>query len=292
MTPHLITFYLLCLIDLFTAFSVVSYSQHEQILSPGSNLTLTCKADSAWEFCLWKHSNKEVGERDCLLEWKRAKGGVSVQKCHEELDSRVTISGDYDSHECGLTVTGLEVEDAGTWECEMEEYKFGDWVSGEKHSQDISVSVQYKTTTTTPTTTAYSTTAYTTTTITTITEEVSETIIDDKEKNENSTGIYIDEVVIAYNRTEETVFYEDDIEALPIADRDNTQGSSTGMIVGVLVAISALVLAAIVGAVFWKKKRRNMGVIALHKLKDDTLAANAFLEEAEYHISIIKDPQN
>ena len=69
------------------------------------------------------------------------------------------------------------------------------------------------------------------------------------------------------------------------------------MIVGVLVAISALVLAAIVGAVFWKKKRRSMGVVVLHKVgatnltnviiifyfqsKDDTLAANAFLEEAE-----------
>ena len=51
-------------------------------------------------------------------------GGVSVQKCHEELDSRVTISGDYDSHECGLTVTGLEVEDAGTWECEVRGMSF------------------------------------------------------------------------------------------------------------------------------------------------------------------------
>ena len=51
-------------------------------------------------------------------------GGVSVQKCHEELDSRVTISGDYDSHECGLTVTGLEVKDAGTWECEVRGMSF------------------------------------------------------------------------------------------------------------------------------------------------------------------------
>ena len=61
---------------------------------------------------------KEV-VRDCLMEWKRAKGGVSVQKCDDSLTDRISISGDYDSHECGLTITSLQLEDAGNWECEV-----------------------------------------------------------------------------------------------------------------------------------------------------------------------------
>ena len=58
--------------------------------------------------------------RNCLMEWKRAKGGVSVENCHDSLNDRISISGDYDSHECGLTITNLQIEDAGAWECEVE----------------------------------------------------------------------------------------------------------------------------------------------------------------------------
>ena len=58
------------------------------------------------------------------MEWKRAKGGVSVENCHDSLSDRISISGDYDSHECGLTITNLQIEDAGTWECEVAEYIF------------------------------------------------------------------------------------------------------------------------------------------------------------------------
>ena len=54
------------------------------------------------------------------MEWKRAKGGVSVENCDDSLNDRISISGDYDSHECGLTITNLQIEDAGTWECEVE----------------------------------------------------------------------------------------------------------------------------------------------------------------------------
>ena len=53
------------------------------------------------------------------MEWKRAKGGVSVQTCDDSLTDRISISGDYDSHECGLTITSLQLEDAGNWECEV-----------------------------------------------------------------------------------------------------------------------------------------------------------------------------
>ena len=42
-----------------------------------------------------------------------------MEKCHSELTDRISISGDYDNHECGITITGLEVEDGGNWECEV-----------------------------------------------------------------------------------------------------------------------------------------------------------------------------
>ena len=53
------------------------------------------------------------------MEWKRAKGGVSVQTCDDSLTDRISISGDYDSHECGLTISALQLQDAGHWECEV-----------------------------------------------------------------------------------------------------------------------------------------------------------------------------
>jgi len=94
---------LLYTLPLSAGFQIVSYSQHEQSFHPGQTLSLSCKADSAWEFCLWKHVNKKKAvERECLMEWKRAKGGVSVERCNDSLSARVSISGDYNSH----TTTG------------------------------------------------------------------------------------------------------------------------------------------------------------------------------------------
>ena len=42
-----------------------------------------------------------------------------MERCDDSLRDRISISGDYSSHECGITVTQLQVEDAGTWECEV-----------------------------------------------------------------------------------------------------------------------------------------------------------------------------
>ena len=70
---------------------------------------------------MWRHKsrNSMSYQKECLLEWKRAKGGVAVQECDESLTHRVTISGDYNRHECGLTISGVTAEDAGVWECEV-----------------------------------------------------------------------------------------------------------------------------------------------------------------------------
>ena len=56
--------------------------------------------------------------------------GVVVAECDDELVERVEVGGDYGEHECGLTVFNMTDEDAGDWWCEMEEYQFGDWVTG------------------------------------------------------------------------------------------------------------------------------------------------------------------
>ena len=42
-----------------------------------------------------------------------------MERCDDSLSDRVSISGDYNSHECGITVAQLQIEDAGTWECEV-----------------------------------------------------------------------------------------------------------------------------------------------------------------------------
>ena len=82
-------------------------------------MTLMCQSSSSWEFCIWKQKNAGVDQKECLLEWKRAKGGVAVQECDDSLNHRVTISGNYDRHECGLTISAVTTKDAGTWECEV-----------------------------------------------------------------------------------------------------------------------------------------------------------------------------
>ena len=49
--------------------------------------------------------------------------GVVVQECHSSLADRITLAGNYSSHECGLAVRSLTVADAGEWRCSMEEYR-------------------------------------------------------------------------------------------------------------------------------------------------------------------------
>jgi hypothetical protein len=258
-----------------------------------------CQADSDWEFCQWKHSSKEQEEaRECLMEWKRAKGGVAVQSCDSSLAGRISISGDYSSHQCGLSISNIQLEDAGTWECEMEEYRFGDWVSGEKHSRSINISVAHMTTTIKPTTLTISTT---TQQAATTTEEFKlQTTFETSEKSVVKADDYVvrDKVDSEDNHKEEAenhelkeTEFEDGIEALPIEDKSNEEDSSTGLIAGLLVTVS-IVIAAIVGGVVWSRKKKSVTIVSLQMDRDDNLAANAFLEEAEYHISIIKDPQD
>ena len=64
-----------------------------------------------------------------------------ITDCDEDLETRVSIAGDYTNHECTLVINEVTVQDAGTWVCDMEEYKFGDWVSGNKHTSSIMATI-------------------------------------------------------------------------------------------------------------------------------------------------------
>ena len=77
-----------------------------------------------------------------------------MQDCHSELKHKVSISGDYKSHECGIQISGFEARDAGTWTCEMEKYVFlGKRGSGNRDSRTFTVGLLTTTTTTTTTST-------------------------------------------------------------------------------------------------------------------------------------------
>ena len=41
------------------------------------------------------------------------------QNCHDELDPRTTYSGDYEKHECSITISSVQLRDAGSWSCEV-----------------------------------------------------------------------------------------------------------------------------------------------------------------------------
>jgi len=301
------------------SFQIISYSQSAKSMEPGQTIHLLCKSDKSWEFCQWKHMNKEQEVvRDCLMEWKRSKGGVSVEKCADTLSDRISISGDYDSHECGLTISNIQIEDAGTWECEMEEYRWGDWVSGYKHTQLLNFDVALRTTTTTTTTSTTTTTTTTPTTSSQFTEislepqpttvpeydnydysleETTPTTPTD-EDNENSSenhdykNIESETQDVNSNNTEgraDIPIYNDEVEFLAIEEAPAEV--SAGMISGVVVVVICLAVGAALGGFFWNRKRKSIAVVTLHKIKDNSAASQSFLEDSEYHVSIVGDPE-
>merc|ERR1712183_368204 len=146
MISKLIIISLIYIINLSTCFKIVGHTQNAETLEPGQTLQILCTSGSYWEYCVWTHTSptKTGGLRECEMEWKRGKRGVVMQQCDDDLINRTAIAGDYTKHECGLTVTKVGVEDAGDWECQMEEYKFTDLVSGMKDRQNMSVKVEYR----------------------------------------------------------------------------------------------------------------------------------------------------
>ena len=55
------------------------------------------------------------------------KGKVVVQECHHELSHRVSVTGTYDNHECGIKIEGFQAKDVGEWTCEVGRVEGKDW---------------------------------------------------------------------------------------------------------------------------------------------------------------------
>lgn len=142
-------------------YHILRSEQSARVVELGGALRLVCTSNEYFEYCTWTHA----GERQCDMEWKMMKGKVIIQECHSELKHRVSVTGDYNSHECGIEIEGFEAKDAGNWTCEMEEYyKFGGRGSGPTDSHTLTVGLLNPTTTTTSSTTALVTSTQTSTT--------------------------------------------------------------------------------------------------------------------------------
>lgn len=286
-------FSLLLSLGLSDGFKIVSTSQTEKVHQPGDTVTLSCRADSYWEYCSWSHK-----QRKCDLEWKYSQGHVVKQDCHVDLDPRLIYSGNYEKHECSITISSLQLGDAGSWSCEMESYVLGS-TRGYKSRNKIEVAIEAKTATGTtkqttteslPTTLGSTTTEGTTATITRTTtedttvlpeEDHSDTEQEEESQHRNHTDI-------------EDLDTDEVVTALPVSDMEAAPSqASAGLIAGVIVCLAAmgLVIAGL-GVKHYRRRKSQRAIISyLQAERDDAMASNAFLEEAEYHISIIRDPQ-
>jgi len=281
------------------AFKIVSNSQNGEDLQQGSNVTLSCKTDDYWEYCDWKHKS-----RDCKFEWKYSKDAVVRQTCHDDISGRITLVGDYKNHECSIHIRNLFLEDAGEWTCQLESYVWGS-TRGYVRSKSVKVEINVpgttsttadssseivkKTVSTTPTTTSStSTTTVTTTTMTTTTTPIPTTTVT------TTTTTTIEATDVDENKDEIDELKDDNVTALPVLDKEASEETSVGLIAGVVVALVAMSLILVVVGITWHRRRKShLAIISyLQTERDDAMAANSFLEEAEYHISIIRDPQS
>merc|ERR1712156_391134 len=111
----------------------------------GETVRLTCKSDSAYEYCIWRHKN-----RVCNFEWKSSHGDVKKQTC-TELNNRAHFKGSYSNNECSIDLENVQLTDQGAWSCEMERYVWGP-ARGSVHKKSLSLNVIPKITTTSITT--------------------------------------------------------------------------------------------------------------------------------------------
>ena len=107
----------------------------------GETVRLTCKSDSAYEYCIWRHKN-----RVCNFEWKSSHGDVKKQTC-TELNNRAHFRGSYSNNECSIDLENVQLTDQGAWSCEVERYVWGP-ARGSVHKKSLSLNVIPKITTT------------------------------------------------------------------------------------------------------------------------------------------------
>ena len=175
-------------------------------------------------------------------------------ECHEKITGRTRVSGDYSKHECAITISAVRLEDAGVWQCELESYVLGG-SRGYKQTQNIRVAVAAPTTSTTSTTSTSSTTSRTVNT----------------SQTEVETTTYIEEISIKYDPVEiETESQPPStseenfkiVKALPVTETEEAEeGSSAGLIAGVIVSLLTVILVLAAIGVTWQRRRKSQQAI-------------------------------
>ena len=44
---------------------------------------------------------------------------VKKQDCSKDFSHKVSMTGNYDKHQCGIRIQNVKLEDAGEWKCEV-----------------------------------------------------------------------------------------------------------------------------------------------------------------------------
>ena len=44
---------------------------------------------------------------------------VKKQDCSNDITHKVSMTGNYDKHQCGIKIQNVKLEDAGMWKCEV-----------------------------------------------------------------------------------------------------------------------------------------------------------------------------
>ena len=145
---------LLALLSLTVDCFYIKISDSGLDVQTGASFTLLCSADQDYEYCRFKSPTGST----CDFEWKYKTGNVSLTSC-PHLRSRAHFTGSYRKKECGLTVSGARLEDAGYWECQVEQYKLGlGRGAGTLRIGEFHLTVSLPTTTSTATTVTVTTT--------------------------------------------------------------------------------------------------------------------------------------
>lgn len=247
---------------------MISLVQPEFIaVHPGGQFTLKCATDDHYEHCDWSRSSDGA---KCNFEWKRSADAVVMQDC-AGMESRISLTGDYGQHECGIVVTDVEEGDSGIWTCDIEQYVWGDFSSGAKVTATMNVTVVAATTTTTTTTLSPATTAAAVTSAgptskltTPIAREMTTPMTTQKPPSVTSNS---SSVVTEQSTTELDVAPEPSSVPEPVPQKVDVEksSSSTPAVVGILVVL--VVVGVLVGGVFYYRKR-NAANGAVHYKPD------------------------
>jgi len=300
------------------AFDLSGHSLETQVVSPGDSLELKCKTDTKWEYCTWRHIGSNNTElRECHIEWKWVKGGTSLQKCHEDLSERASITGTYKNNECGLLILNTVAQDSGKWECEVEEYVLlGGKGSGPRVQHQFAVTIgeeDNEVEPVQPPPAAEETTTTATSEPTTILVEAStisedsnittteEDFIGDLEKkaeelmdvvlgqsNDSDTNMNDTNTVDPSNDNTNTTEVNDDAKVLPLAGTEDKAGLGAGVVVGIVVVCLAAVVAGIVVTLFILKKKKQHQELNFERIEEQGVV----VENEEFTFQALKDAEN